>query len=78
VGRQRTAVNAGPPGLPADIAAKLNQIFSSALRDSDAQERLARIGLQVVASSPDGLTQVLQRDVPKWGAAVKASGAVAD
>ena len=28
--------------------------------------------------SQDGLTEVLQRDVPKWGAAVKASGAVSD
>ena len=68
----------GPPGLPSDIAARLNQIFTAALRDPDTQERLSKIGLQVVASSQDELTQVLQRDVPKWGAAVKASGAVAD
>ena len=68
----------GPPGLAPDIAAKLNQIFASALRDPDTEARLAKIGLQVVASSQDDLTKVLQRDVPEWGAAVKASGAVAD
>jgi tripartite-type tricarboxylate transporter receptor subunit TctC len=68
----------GPPGIPSDVAARLNQIFTAALRDPDTQARLAKIGLEVVASSQDGLTQVLQRDVPKWGAAVKASGAVAD
>ena len=39
---------------------------------------LAKIGLVVVASSPAGLTEVLQRDVPKWGKAVKDSGAVAE
>ena len=68
----------GPPGLPPDIAAKLNKIFAAALRDPDTEARLAKIGLQVVASSQEDLTKVLQRDVPKWGAAVKASGAVAD
>jgi len=68
----------GPPGLPPDIAARLNQIFTAALRDPDTQARLAKIGLEVVASSQDELTKVLERDVPKWGAAVKASGAVAE
>jgi len=68
----------GPPGLPPDIAARLNQIFTAALRDPDTQARLAKIGLEVVASSQDDLTKVLERDVPKWGAAVKASGAVAE
>jgi tripartite-type tricarboxylate transporter receptor subunit TctC len=68
----------GPPGIPADIAATLNRLFTAALRDPDTQARLAKIGLEVVASSQDELTRVLQRDVPKWGAAVKASGAVAE
>jgi hypothetical protein len=31
-----------------------------------------------VASPQGGLTEVLQRDVPKWGKAVKDSGAVAE
>ena len=68
----------GPPGIPADIAATLNQIFTAALTDPDTRERLAKIGLEVVASSPQELTQVLEHDVPTWGAAVKASGAVAE
>jgi tripartite-type tricarboxylate transporter receptor subunit TctC len=68
----------GPPGLPPDIAARLNQIFTAALRDPDTETRLAKIGLEVVASSGHELTTVLQRDVPKWGEAVKASGAVAE
>jgi hypothetical protein len=45
---------------------------------ADPQERLAKIGLEVVASSPSELADVLKRDVPKWGNAVKDSGAVAD
>jgi tripartite-type tricarboxylate transporter receptor subunit TctC len=57
----------GPPGIPADIAAKLNQEIASALREPEAQERLAKIGLVVVASPGNGLTERLQRDVPKRG-----------
>jgi len=68
----------GPPGIPADVTAKLNQEIAATLREPETQERLAKIGLVVVASSPAGLTEVLQRDVPKWGKAVKDSGAVAE
>ena len=68
----------GPPGIPADIVAKLNQEITATLREPETRERLGKIGLEVVASSPQGLTEVLQRDVPKWGKAVKDSGAVAD
>jgi hypothetical protein len=39
---------------------------------------LARIGLVVVASPQSGLTERLQRDVPKWGKAVRNSGAIAE
>lgn len=68
----------GPPGMPADIAMKLNQEIAATLRQPETQERLAKLGLEVVASPQNGLTDVLQRDVPKWGKAVKDSGAVAD
>ena len=47
-------------------------------RQPETQERLAKIGLVVVASSQSGLTDVLKRDVHKWGKAVKDSGAVAE
>ena len=68
----------GPPGIPAEVAAKLNQEIAATLREPETQERLAKIGLVVVASSQSGLTDLLQSDVPKWGKAVKDSGAVAE
>jgi len=68
----------GPPGIPADVATTLNREIAATLREPETQERLAKIGLVVVASSQSGLTDVLQRDVPKWGKAVKDSGAVSD
>ena len=57
----------GPPGIPADVAAKLNQEIAATLREPETQERLAKIGLVVVASPQSGLTEVLQRDVPEVG-----------
>ena len=68
----------GPAGIPDDVAARLNQEIAATLREPETRERLARIGLAVVASSQGGLTEVLQRDVAKWGKAVKDSGAVSD
>jgi tripartite-type tricarboxylate transporter receptor subunit TctC len=68
----------GPPGIPTDVATTLQREISSALREPETSERLARIGLEVVASPQDGLTEALQRDVQKWGKAVKESGAVAE
>lgn len=68
----------GPAGIPDDVTSKLNREIADTLRQPETQERLAKIGLVVVASSPSGLTDVLQRDVPKWGKAVKDSGAVSD
>ena len=68
----------GPAGIPADVAAKLNREIAATLREPETQERLAKLGLVVVASSQSELTEVLQADVPKWGKAVKDSGAVAD
>lgn len=68
----------GPPGIPPDVAARLNQEVAITLREPETQERLAKLGLVVVASPPAGLIEVLQRDVPKWGKAVKDSGAVAE
>jgi tripartite-type tricarboxylate transporter receptor subunit TctC len=68
----------GPAGIPAEVAARLNQEIAAALREPETQERLAKLGLVVVASPQSGLTDVLQRDVPKWGKAVRDSGAVAE
>ena len=68
----------GPAGIPADVAAKLNQEIAGTLREPETTERLAKIGLEVVASSQSELLDVLKRDVPKWDKAVKDSGAVAD
>lgn len=68
----------GPPGIPPDVATALNQEIAATLSQPETRERLAKLGLVVVASPQGGLTDVLKRDVAKWGKAVKDSGAVSD
>lgn len=67
----------GPAGIPADVAGRLHAEITATLRSPDVQERLAKLGLEVVASAPAALNTLLAADVPKWGKAVKDSGAVA-
>ena len=61
-----------------ELCPATHRLIGTALREPQTQERLAKLGLIVVASPQIGLTEVLQRDVPKWGKAVKDSGAVSD
>ena len=68
----------GPPGIPEPVVAKLNQEIAAALNDPPIRERLAGIGLEVVASSPAQLNAMLPWEVKKWGEAVKRSGARVD
>ena len=68
----------GPAGIPEPVVAKLNQEIAAALNDPPIRERLAGIGLEVVASSPAQLNAMLPGEVKKWGEAVKRSGARVD
>jgi tripartite-type tricarboxylate transporter receptor subunit TctC len=68
----------GPAGIPADIAERLSREINATLSLPDVREKLAGIGLGVVAGGAAQFTPVLQRDVVKWTDAVKRSGAVAE
>jgi tripartite-type tricarboxylate transporter receptor subunit TctC len=68
----------GPAGIPADIADRLSREINATLSLPDVRERLAAIGLEVVAGGAAQYTPLLQRDVVKWSDAVKRSGAVAE
>ncbi len=68
----------GPAGIPADIVSKLNREIAATLNLPDIKERLAQLGLEVVGSSVAQYQQLQERDVVKWGDAVRRSGAVAE
>jgi len=65
----------GPAGIPRDVTLKLHDTFSKALHTPEITRRLAELGVEVVASTPDELARLMPHEITKWGAVVKASGA---
>ena len=65
----------GPAGMPSDAVMKLYDAFSKALRSPEITRRLAEFSVEVVAGSPDELTRLMPREITKWAAVVKSSGA---
>jgi tripartite-type tricarboxylate transporter receptor subunit TctC len=64
-----------PAGTPRDIIAKLHADAARALKQPDVVERLARDGATPVGNTPEETARYIEREIVKWGKAVKASGA---
>lgn len=61
-------------GTPADIIAKLNTEISTVLRMPEIRAKMANLGMEPLASTPEALTQRLKTDAAKWRAVIdKAS-----
>jgi tripartite-type tricarboxylate transporter receptor subunit TctC len=68
----------GPAGIPRDVVLRIHDGFSKALRTPEITRRLAEMGVDVVAGTPEELTRLMPREIAKWGAVVKSSGAKAE
>jgi tripartite-type tricarboxylate transporter receptor subunit TctC len=68
----------GPAGMQRDVVMKIHDGFSKALRTPEITRRLSEMGVDVLAGSPDELTKLMPREIAKWGAVVKSSGAKAE
>ncbi|MBI4204689.1 MAG: tripartite tricarboxylate transporter substrate binding protein [Betaproteobacteria bacterium] len=64
-----------PAGTPRDVITKLHAEATRALKQPDVVERLARDGARPVGNTPDETARYIDREIVKWGKAVKASGA---
>jgi len=67
-----------PAGTPAAVVELISRDINEALRDPEVRERVNRIALEPVGTSPAEFEQYLKADIVKWGRVVKASGAKAD
>jgi tripartite-type tricarboxylate transporter receptor subunit TctC len=63
-----------PAGTPKEIIEKINVDFKSALDRPDIKERLAQLGIDTIASSPDDLRTYLTQEIEKWAKVIKAAG----
>ncbi|NDY92101.1 Bug family tripartite tricarboxylate transporter substrate binding protein [Ideonella livida] len=68
-----------PKGTPKAIVQRLNAEIVKALKQPDVREKLGKqLGMELVGSTPEELAALMQREIPRWAALVKKSGASAD
>jgi tripartite-type tricarboxylate transporter receptor subunit TctC len=70
---QATSWNAvmAPAGTPQAAVLQLNALLRDALADHAVQERLAAAGADAIASSPEELSDIMAREVKRWGEVVR-------
>jgi len=63
-----------PAGTPKDIVERLNAEVNRSIHEADAMDRLASLGAEPAASTPDGFGRFIGRELAKWSKVVKAAG----
>ena len=67
-----------PAGTSKAIVNKMHADIVRALSQADVKERVATLGFDVIASSPEQFTAQIKAEIEKWGKVIKASGIKAD
>ena len=67
-----------PAKTPAAIVAKLNAELRSAMTDPDMRQQMAAVGVDPATSTPQEFGDIIRKDIAKWAAVVKATGARLD
>jgi tripartite-type tricarboxylate transporter receptor subunit TctC len=67
----------GPAKLPAAVVDRLHKETVRALAFPDVKERLARMGSDIVGSSPEEARKFIRAELEKWAKTVKAAGITA-
>lgn len=65
----------GPAGLPEDIVQRLNTELVTVLRTPEMQERIAKLGAQVIAGRPAEFMDHIRQENVRWAKVIKDSGA---
>jgi len=67
-----------PKGTPKAAVDTLSTEIAKALRQPDVRDKLTGLGMEVVGGSPAELAALMAREIPRWAALVKKSGAAAN
>src|SRR5262245_27445844 len=67
-----------PAATAPDVIATLHRGMVAALNDPDTRQALAKLGIDVLASTPEELAAYIQSEIPKWAEIIKASGTKLD
>jgi tripartite-type tricarboxylate transporter receptor subunit TctC len=63
-----------PRGTPAPIITTLNSIIVKAVQREDFRNRLAQMGADPLAESPEYFRKMLGEEIERWSKVIKASG----
>lgn len=64
-----------PAGTPPAAVARLREALLKATQDQAVQDAMLQQGQTAVVSTPGALAETVQRDLPRWAALIRASGA---
>ena len=67
-----------PAGTPRAIVGKVHGDIVRVLAQPEVKERVAGLGFDIVASSPDQFAAQVKAEIEKWGKVIKAAGLKAD
>ncbi len=67
-----------PAGLPRDVQMRINAETLRVMALPDVKEKLAALGLEIAAGTPEALASFMQVETTKWAKVVKESGAKLD
>jgi tripartite-type tricarboxylate transporter receptor subunit TctC len=62
-----------PARTPQEIVTLLHREIAGAMKQPDAAEKLAALGFDTVASSPDEFAARIASDIPKWAKVIRAA-----
>jgi tripartite-type tricarboxylate transporter receptor subunit TctC len=64
----------GPAGMPRGHVDKLYAAVSRIMKLPDSKERLANVGFEVVASTPEAFARLIREEIAKWTKVVREAG----
>ena len=68
-----------PKGTPRPVVQRLSKEIQQALKQPDVQDKLGKqMGMEIVGGGPEELAALMAREIPRWAALVKKSGASAN
>ena len=66
-------VVAAPRGTPPEVIIKLFEAYATALRSPEVRERMAKLGVEIVAAPPETAAKIIDADIERWGRIVRAA-----
>jgi tripartite-type tricarboxylate transporter receptor subunit TctC len=63
-----------PAATPREIVARLAAESAAGLNAPEAKEKMAGLGLFVVANSPEVFSEFVKKEIPRWAKVVRDAG----